>query len=615
MSMFVVVGRQFLSTSSKVKLIGRLIPLADACIGAMLLLSLLVRMRWMSAAATIPIGRAIVMHDSLIFGAILLSYSLSLAVDWAGTGECPTNSQLRRRSSVTLRIIAVAISALYVLDILVYRFFGTRLYITDVLLHRHEWREGLGMVIMFIHRSVFRVVLIVLALGLASFLTWRFVVCPPRLSKKAAAVLAAVALIGPSIRLLSRQEFFINKPLFENIVERNWEFLMPRAYSAAFKQQLRHRYSAVKKCKAGQRQHPNFILVVLESLSAYQSLLFSGINDFTPNLDHIARDHTALTNFYANGWTSQGGAIALLTEAFPIVPEHAELNEWGSARINQFYSPNAMPRYLHSEGYQSFYFAAGSVTFLNQEEWLRRIGFDEVSGDKDPEYHDKPRGVLNSVTDTVLYERTLKQLALLSPQQRFFMMLATYRSHRPLQAPNGARITEEDAFREADKELNWFYDRLRDSGFFSNGILMITGDHRAMEPYSETEIARFGMSASARLPFVIVADHLRLPKVMDGVFQQHDLFASVRSVVSETHCYDRWEGNFLSVDPRSPMCIFHAKGESRDLVFVKCEREEGMVYLDGDETRFLEEGGVREPGVVIDRINMERIERGEQAPM
>jgi lipoteichoic acid synthase len=563
----------------------------------------------MGATATVPIGGAIVRHDSLILGAALLLYSLSLLIRPAPE-RTSGHLRLRRLSSATLRVFVVVIATIYVLDILVYRFFGTRLYVTDVLLHRHEWRDGLGMILTFIRRSALKVGLLLLGSGLAAVLVWHFVTRPRSFSRRIALILATVALLGSSYRLLSSREFFINKPLFENFVERNWEFLTPKAYSRAFKKQLRGRYVAAQTCAPGLGQQPNFILLVVESLSAYQSRLFSGINDFTPSLDRIAREHTALTNFYANGWTSQGGAIALLTDALPIVPERAELNEWGSARINQFYAPNAIPSYLRGEGYRSFYFAAGSVTFLNQEAWLKRIGFDEVSGDQDPDYQGEPRGVLNSVADEVLYEKTLRTIATLPPEQHYFMMLATYRTHRPLQASNGARITEEQSFRQADRELQDFYMKLRRSGFFSNGVLMITGDHRAMEPFSEDETRRFGMSASARLPFVVVADQLKLPKVVDGTFQQHDLFASIRSVVSNRYCHDRWEGSFLSTAPLSASCVFHAKGESRDLVYVRCGTEEGIVYLNSDDTRFLE-GNVSERESVLDRINMVRIDRGE----
>jgi lipoteichoic acid synthase len=577
--------------------------------GMLLLLLLVVRLRTMGAAATVPIARAILRHDAPIAGAILLLYSLSLLVHRSS----PTDHEAtrwRRLTSLSLRVLAVLVAATYCLDIFVYRFFTTRLYVTDVVLFRHDWKVGLGLLSTLLQRPAFKLAAIVALAALGFWIFWLFLSRPAKPPKWVAIALGIAGILLPFARFIPQMEFFINKPLFENFLERNWEFLTPKEYSPSFRQRLRQTYSEPPQCEPGLGGHPNFLLLVVESLSAYQSRYFSGIHDYTPNLDRMAEEHTALTNFYANGWTSQGGAIALLTEALPIVPEHADLNEWGSARINQFYSPAALPKYLHGEGYKSYYFAAGSVTFLNQNEWLERIGFDEVSGDEDPEYAGQPRGVLNSVTDDVLYDRVLKTMASLPPEQRFFMMLATYRSHRPLKAPDGSRISEEAAFHEVDVQLAAFQRKLRDIGYFKNGVLMITGDHRAMEPFTEPELRRFGMSASARLPFVVVADSLKLPNVIAGNFQQHDLFPSIRAVVSSSYCHDRWEGTFLTPMPHPPTCILHAKGESRDLVYVRCGQQEGIVFLDGDRTH-LASGDIADRKFVIDKINFERILRGE----
>lgn len=590
--------------------IARPLP-AIIAIGTLSFLALLDKMRNMAATATVPIYGATLRHDAVIAGTLLLVYAVSVLV-------CPRSKdgvfakRSRQVTSAILRLLIVSGVAIYWVDVFAYRLFATRLYVTDLIMFRHDWRVGLGLVRALLNWSVWKLfpLIVVIAIGVLS-LVW-FVIRPQTMAKRQAVVVALGAVVLISVRFVPHDEFFINKPLYENFVERNWDFLVRKEYSPAFRKRILSAYSDPSRCEAGRSYRPNILLVVVESLSAYHSRYLSGINDFTPNLDRIAQRHTVFTNFYANGWTSQGGAIALLTEAYPLVPEHAELNEWGSARINQFYSPAALPKYLRGEGYRTFYFAAGSLQFLDQDQWLKRIGFDEVHGDKDPAFDKEPRGFMNSVTDTALYERALKEIATLPADQRFFMMLATYRSHRPLRGPDGLRISEERAFHDVDVQLEHLYERLQEIKFFDNGILVITGDHRAMEPFKAPEVARFGMSASARLPFVVVSENLGLPHVVDGNFQQHDFFPSIRYLVSGQYCYSSWEGTFLSTNPRPARCIIHAKGESRDLVYVRCGQQEGMMYLDGDDTR-MTSGNIEDATYVVDKVNFERIQRGMQS--
>jgi phosphoglycerol transferase MdoB-like AlkP superfamily enzyme len=70
------------------------------------------------------------------------------------------------------------------------------------------------------------------------------------------------------------------------------------------------------------------------------------------------------------------------------------------------------------------------------------------------------------------------------------MVLQTISFHKPYNTPYGT--TQKDAIRYADKSLFYFYLQLKKSGFFNNGILVVVGDHRKMEPLENKEKTALG---------------------------------------------------------------------------------------------------------------------------
>jgi hypothetical protein len=111
--------------------------------------------------------------------------------------------------------------------------------------------------------------------------------------------------------------------------------------------------------------------------------------------------------------------------------------------------------------------------------------------------------------------------------------------------PDGVAVnTEEVVIREADAQVGELYETLRQSGFFEHGVLFVTGDHRAMEPFSKAEFDRFGSSAIARIPAVIATRAFELPSVIEQDFQQADLGGSILAAVTGQRC--RGQGTLVS---------------------------------------------------------------------
>ena len=60
--------------------------------------------------------------------------------------------------------------------------------------------------------------------------------------------------------------------------------------------------------------------------------------------------------------------------------------------------------------------------------------------------------------------------------------------------------------RYVDKEISNFYQRLKQMRFFDHGMLVITGDHRSMTPYTNHEKNIYGEIGFAKVPLIIIGD-------------------------------------------------------------------------------------------------------------
>lgn len=575
---------------------------------------LVVKVKLMLPAALGPIKFGIVQHDAPIVALLLLLYaggSGATTWEWGANGKSSQVAvKMFGRACMAMFFLVLVV---YAADVVAYKYFATRLYARDVVTFLGEPRGVLS----FIHvacRAIFKLSAKRLAAGAVVILlvarTVYVLLARPvrpiiraRYPALAAATLAVVWFVPVPLYFYS----YGDKPLYENVLERNANFFINNNFSNSFRAKVLSE-PVPETRETGRNRKLNVIVLEVESLSAYQSNYFSGVEDWTPRLDEIAKRETSLPNFYANGWTSIGGMVSLLTGSFPLVPEHTEFNTWGSPRLTDFMEvPKPLPRELSEQGYFTEFFAAGDVTFLGQDRWLQAIGFQKIAGQDDPRFADqKLRGPFKSVPDREFYSVTEDELTRMPADKPYFLFLQTFWSHRPFTDANtGAPTSEESVVRETDAQIGAFYDALMASGFFQNGMLFITGDHRAMEPFRKAEFKRFGGSAIARIPAVIVTRAINLPHVIEPDFQQTDFRASIEALVTDRYYEGPEEGSFLSAPPTPSQCILHADGDDRDLVFVKCGNREGTVRASGDATRFIS-GSVPGEPLVIETINRTR---------
>ncbi len=265
------------------------------------------------------------------------------------------------------------------------------------------------------------------------------------------------------------------------------------------------------------------ILVIVESLSAVDSLRTSGVADRLPRLDTLSREGMLFRNFLANFEASEGGIVALASGVPPLHFPTASTNTFG-----EYARQRAITDAFRRAGYRCEFLTSVPLQFISMDAYATSpsVGFAAAAGQHQiPRYADAPRFGFESPADRVLYEELLARLDARDaiPRQPLLMVAVTASSHTPYVDPLGRADTAENVWSYVQDELAWLHGQLDRRGFFENGVLLITGDHRRMMPVHEAERERYGDSAKARIPLVVIGAGVPRDVVDDRLLQQADL--------------------------------------------------------------------------------------------
>jgi len=267
-------------------------------------------------------------------------------------------------------------------------------------------------------------------------------------------------------------------------------------------------------------REPDIILLVIESLSSINSKKVSGSTGFMDGFDKLAEEGMLFRNFFANHQASEGGMIALLGGYPPIHYPTAS-----PYMFDEFAIQSSVIGEYQQQGYFTEFLTNSDLSFIGLNRFLDGLGLDRSRGrDEVKAMKNAPRIVQDAPSDALLYEEALHTIQRLLPaEQPFLLTMATTSTHLPYTHPENGADTQQAVWEWSLQQLAGFYRQLNDSGFFENGILLITGDHRHMRPVIESEMTRYGGSARARVPLLVIGKGYRPGDIDERFFQQSDL--------------------------------------------------------------------------------------------
>jgi len=307
--------------------------------------------------------------------------------------------------------------------------------------------------------------------------------------------------------------------------------------------------------------------------------------DVTPLLDAAALENAWWDHFYANGFTTDHGLIAMLAGQLPL----PAVNRYRSMNVFEGYAvdENSLPQRMARDGYYSAFLTSGNLAFLGKGDWLADLGFDHIEGHDQPEYADAERFEFGSVGDKLLYQRVINWLQNERPQSRpVVAFVETVTTHPPFRDPETKQTSEVAAFGYADRSLARFIKDLDNLDFFREGLLIITSDQRALTPVRPAEIQAFGQAAGARLPLVMIGDRLPLKGRQSTAAQMTDLPFSLDYYLSNEACHLPGQGNLFA--GKAPECIYQVDGNQRNIINAFCADDAALIQMNGDQTEVID---------------------------
>jgi hypothetical protein len=193
--------------------------------------------------------------------------------------------------------------------------------------------------------------------------------------------------------------------------------------------------------------------------------------------------------------------------------------------FDEFAIQESVINQYRQQGYITEFLTNADLAFIGLDRFLNGMGLDRSRGRDDVEaMKSAPRVVQDAPSDAYLYYEALLTIRrLMASDPPFLLTIATTSTHLPYTHPSGGADTAEAVWKWSMEQLASFYCRLSESGYFENGILLITGDHRQMRPVTKVETERYGASARARIPLLAIGKSFSPGRSDDRFFQQSDL--------------------------------------------------------------------------------------------
>jgi len=272
------------------------------------------------------------------------------------------------------------------------------------------------------------------------------------------------------------------------------------------------------------KNHPNVVLILLESVRAFESGAYGAKTSFTPNLDRLAKEGVFFRHFYANGAQTIRSEFAIHTSYVP--------KSYGLATYieNPDLHIRTLPMILKDQGYSTLWIGSHSPEFDKKSVFLSRHGMDDFIYKvpvKRPEIGWGP-------CDQDLFDFAFDALS--KQKAPFFAEIMTLSGHFPFaDYPTDGRappVRGEELYQAycrgmyyTDQAVGDFLDRVRSSPLAGNTVFIVTGDHGIwlFPPGNETAPPALRQEIFFRVPCIFWSPKLLKPAIVDILSSHVDI--------------------------------------------------------------------------------------------
>jgi phosphoglycerol transferase MdoB-like AlkP superfamily enzyme len=277
----------------------------------------------------------------------------------------------------------------------------------------------------------------------------------------------------------------------------------------------------------GAPKNYNIVLVLMESMTAYNLKAFGDTNNLTPVLDRLYHQSVSFNHFYSDGIHTFCGVYSSLF-GLPSLPNHHHMKD---LKNQQPYG--GLARTLSSQNYHTIFFTSHDDQFDNMGGFLSSNGFNEIVSQKDY----PPQEILNTlgIPDHELFAEAKSRLDRIAKKgQHFFATILTSSNHGPYELPKGISFKphsdnkQKQLIEYADWSIGKFLEACSAEAWSDSTIFIFTGDHGAIIESLDMYMTYH------RVPFMIYAPKIFQPVINGNLGGQIDIYPTILSILNRT---------------------------------------------------------------------------------
>jgi phosphoglycerol transferase MdoB-like AlkP superfamily enzyme len=269
---------------------------------------------------------------------------------------------------------------------------------------------------------------------------------------------------------------------------------------------------------------PNIIIIMLEGIGAESMKSLGGSENIFPGTDSLSKKGILFTRFYANGFRTEQGLVAMLS-GFPAQPRYSIQREGG-----KILKLPMMSRILSQNGYQLAYYYSNNLKYARADEYLKIGSFKKIYG---KEVFKNARFTRSGVYDEYLFKFQLDDCAKNSAP--FFCIIQTSSSHEPFDGNFPVIFNENQPAGRYKNAVHYtgtcLTDYIRAASkhiWYANTLYIITSDHGSTYPNNR----EYNVPLRYQIPLIFFGDVIREEyrgTIIDMPASQIDLPATILS--------------------------------------------------------------------------------------
>ncbi len=225
--------------------------------------------------------------------------------------------------------------------------------------------------------------------------------------------------------------------------------------------------------------HPNILLIIVESLTAKAVGVTGNLKGITPNLDSLSHEGILFDRIFASSDRTDKG-IAAVVSGYPSLPGSTPLKYQKLTEKLSF-----IPRELKKKGYKSSFLYGGTLDFANYRSYLVQAGYDRFVSEDD--FAENELSSKWGAWDHVLLNRVLKETP--NGSNGFFKTILTLTSHEPFDIPTKPLLKGRDteslylnSLHYTDQAIGDFIRTAKTRDWWDNTLVVIIADHGSKMP-------------------------------------------------------------------------------------------------------------------------------------